>query len=297
MNNIVCFEVTATMETALKKLSKANIAVYKLKKRSSRVQFGVRQEYVEKVFAIFSHSCYNTVIIKNSGVTRLKLFLQKRFGLIAGAVVFIAAAVISGNTVLKIKIVGNGGYLERQIISIASECGAREWSFCRNLDAPLMQSKIMALPDVNFCSVKRDGAYLLIDVRTEEEHTSKADCKPLTANVSGEVYRLVAICGTPERKEGDGVSVGEVLIGAYELSADGERIPCLAVGFAEIKAKAEISLFYGEESEQNAQSALKATALYSDTVLERSYTVSPCEGGVKYEVSFTYLKRVAINME
>lgn len=285
------------METALKKLSKANIAVYKLKKRSSRVQFGVRQEYVEKVFAIFSHPCYNTVIIKNSGVTRLKLFLQKRFGLIAGAVVFIAAAVISGNTVLKIKIVGNGGYLERQIISIASECGAREWSFCRNLDAPLMQSKIMALPDVNFCSVKRDGAYLLIDVRTEEEHTSKADCKPLTANVSGEVYRLVAICGTPERKEGDGVSVGEVLIGAYELSADGERIPCLAVGFAEIKAKAEISLFYGEESEQNAQSALKAAALYSDTVLERSYTVSPCEGGVKYEVSFTYLKRVAINME
>lgn len=297
MNNIVCFEVTATMETALKKLSKANIAVYKLKKRSSRVQFGVRQEYVEKVFAIFSHPCYNTVIIKNSGVTRLKLFLQKRFGLIAGAVVFIAAAVISGNTVLKIKIVGNGGYLERQIISIASECGAREWSFCRNLDAPLMQSKIMALPDVNFCSVKRDGAYLLIDVRTEEEHTSRADCKPLTANVSGEVYRLVAICGTPERKEGDGVSVGEVLIGAYELSADGERIPCLAVGFAEIKAKAEISLFYGEESEQNAQSALKAAALYSDTVLERSYTVSPCEGGVKYEVSFTYLKRVAINME
>lgn len=297
MNNIVCFEVTATMETALKKLSRANIAVYKLKKRSSRVQFGVRQEYVEKVFAIFSHPCYNTVIIKNSGVTRLKLFLQKRFGLIAGAVVFIAAAVISGNTVLKIKIVGNGGYLERQIISIASECGAREWSFCRNLDAPLMQSKIMALPDVNFCSVKRDGAYLLIDVRTEEEHTSKADCKPLTANVSGEVYRLVAICGTPERKEGDGVSVGEVLIGAYELSADGERIPCLAVGFAEIKAKAEISLFYGEESEQNAQSALKAAALYSDTVLERSYTVSPCEGGVKYEVSFTYLKRVAVNME
>lgn len=285
------------METALKKLSKANIAVCKLKKRSSRVQFGVRQEYVEKVFAIFSHPCYNTVIIKNSGVTRLKLFLQKRFGLIAGAVVFIAAAVISGNTVLKIKIVGNGGYLERQIISIASECGAREWSFCRNLDAPLMQSKIMALPDVNFCSVKRDGAYLLIDVRTEEEHTSRADCKPLTANVSGEVYRLVAICGTPERKEGDGVSVGEVLIGAYELSADGERIPCLAVGFAEIKAKAEISLFYGEESEQNAQSALKAAALYSDTVLERSYTVSPCEGGVKYEVSFTYLKRVAINME
>lgn len=297
MNNIVEFQVTATLETALKKLSKANIAVYKLKKRSSRVQFGVRQEYVEKVFAIFEHPCYNTVIVQKSGVMRLKLFIKRRFGLLVGAVFFVAAAVMSGNTVLKIKVVGSGDYLREQIISIAESCGAREWSLCRGMDAPLMQAKIMALPDVNFCSVRRDGAYLLIDVRTEEEHTLTADYKPLTAGASGEVYRLVAICGTPEKEEGGYVSAGEVLIGAYELSADGERIPCLAVGFAEIKVQASISLFYTEENEQNTQSALKAASLYSDSVLERSYKVTPTDGGVRYEVSFTYLDRIAVNME
>ncbi len=297
MNNIVEFQVTATLETALKKLSKANIAVYKLKKRASRVQFGVQQEYSEKVFAIFSHSCYNTVIVKKSGVERLKIFTKRRFGLFIGSALFVAAAVVSGNSVLKIKVIGNGEYLTPQIISIAESCGAREWSFCRNLDAPLMQSKIMALPDVNFCSVRRDGAYLLIDVRTEEEHTSRADDKPLASPIAGEVYRIVAICGTPEAAEGQSVNAGDVLIGAYELNAEGEQIPCLAVGFAEIKAKAELSLIFSEESEENAQSALKAAVLYSDTVLERSFKVSPCEGGVKYDVSFTYLKRVAINME
>ena len=297
MNNIVEFQVTATLETALKKLSKADIAVYKLKKRSSRVQFGVRQEYMEKVFAIFSHPCYNTVIVKKSGSERLKIFLKRRFGLIIGGALFVATAIISGNTVLKIKVVGSGKYLSPQIISIANSCGAREWSFCRNLDAPLMQSKIMALPDVNFCSVRRDGAYLLIDVRTEEEHTSRADDKPLVSPVAGEVYRVTAICGTPAVTVGQSVSAGDVLIGAYELNAEGERIPCLAVGFAEIKAKAALSLVFSEESDENANAALKAAALYSDEVLEKSYTVSPCEGGVKYEVSFTYLKRVAINME
>ncbi|MCM1437627.1 MAG: sporulation protein YqfD [Roseburia sp.] len=297
MNNIVRFEVTATLETALKKLSKANIAVYRLKKRSSRVQFGVRQEYVEKVFAIFSHPCYNTVIVQKSGVIRLKLFLKRRFGLVVGACLFVAAACLSSNAVLKIKVVGNGGYLKGQIISIAADCGAREWSFCKNFDAPLMQSKIMALPDVNFCSVKRDGAYLLIDVRTDDEHVKKADYKPLNSPLSGEVYRLVAICGTPEKSEGDSVTSGEVLIGAYELSADGEKIPCLAVGFAEIKAQASVSLFFESESGENEQAAQKAALLYSDTVLETSCKVSPCEGGVKYEVNFTYLKRVAANME
>ncbi len=297
MNNIVVFEVTATLETALKKLAKANLAVYKLKKRSSRVQFGVRQEYQQKVFAIFSHPCYNIKVIKKSGWQRFKFFLTKRFGLIVGGALFIAVAAASGNTVLKIKVVGNGDYLSPQIISIAADCGAREWSFCRKLDTPLLQAKVMALPDVNFCSVSREGAYLLIDVRTEEEHTSKADRKPLETPVSGEVVRLVAICGTPEKSEGDKVKEGEILIGAYELSPEGEKTNCLAVGFAEIKAQAALSLFYTEESEQNAQSALKAASLYSDTVLSRSYTVSPCDGGVKYEVSFTYLKRVAVNME
>lgn len=297
MNNIVEFQVTATVETALKKLSKANIAVYKLKKRASRVQFGVRQEYMEKVFAIFSHSCYNTVIVKKSGTERLKIFIKRRFGLLVGGALFVATAVMSGNAVLKIKVVGNGDYLSPQIISIAKSCGAREWSFCRGLDAPLMQSKIMALPDVNFCSVRRDGAYLLIDVRTEEEHTSRADVQHLKTPVAGEVYRIVAICGTQAAAEGQGVFAGDVLIGAYELSAEGEQIPCLAVGFAEIKVRAELSFIYPEENEENAQSALKAAALYSDTVLEKSYRVSPCEGGFKYDVSFTYLKLVAINME
>lgn len=297
MNNIVEFQVTATLEGALKKLAKANIAVYKLKKRASRVQFGVRQEYTQKVFAIFSHSCYNTVIVKKSGVQRLKIFLKKRFALIVGGALFVAAAVTSGNAVLKIKVVGSGEYLSPQIISIARSCGAREWSFCRNMDAPLMQARIMALPDVSFCSVRRDGAYLLIDVRTEAEHTAHADDKPLRAPVSGEIYRIVAICGTSEKATGDRVEAGDVLIGAYELSADGGQTPCLAVGFAEIKAGATLSLVFPEENEENTQAALKAAALYSDEVLEKSYTVSPCEGGVTYKVSFTYLKRVAINME
>lgn len=297
MNNIVTFEVTATPEAALKKLAKADIAVYRLKKRGSRLSFGVNSQYVEKVFAIFSHSCYNTVVKRKSPQMRLKSFLSVRFCLIIGAVLFTAAAITSGNVVMRIKVVGSGSYLKERVIAVAGECGAREWSFCRKLDAPLLQAKVMALPSVSFCSVQREGAYLVIDVRTEEEHTSKLDYKPLKSDVSGEVYRIVAICGTAERAQGDKVSAGDVLIGAYELTESGESNGCLAVGFAEISVSASISLYYNTESEENTQSALKAAALYSDRVIEQSYKVSPCDGGVKYEVTFTYIKTVSVNME
>ena len=223
--------------------------------------------------------------------------MKRRFALLIGGGLFVAAAVISGRSVLKIKVVGSGSYLTPQVVAIATECGAKEWSFCSRLDAPLLQAKVMALPYVNFCSVRHDGAYLIIDVRTETEHTSKVDYKPLKADVSGTVHRIVAVCGTAERAVGDTVSAGDILIGAYEADEEGERTDCLAVGFAEICASAQLSLYYNEESEENTQSALKAASLYSEKVVSRSYTVSPCEEGVKYEVSFTYLKTVAINME
>ncbi|MDE7380175.1 MAG: sporulation protein YqfD [Clostridia bacterium] len=297
MNNQVIFEVTASPETALKKLSKAEIAVYRLKKHGSRLSFAVDAEYYKKVFAIFSHPCYNTVIKKNSPKKRFFEFIKNRAGLLVGSLLFVAVSVFSGNTVLKIKVVGNGSYLAPQIIAIADECGAKEWTACRNLDTPLLQAKVMALPAVNFCSVRRDGAYLLIDVHTETEHTANADSGNLTSKVSGEIIRIVAICGTAERSAGERVEAGDTLIGAYELTEEGDKLNCLAVGFAEIAVKANVSLYYDCESEENTQSALKAAALYSQKILEKSYTVSPCDGGVKYEVSFTYVATAAINME
>lgn len=297
MNNLVTIEVTATPETALKKLSKAEIAVYKLKKRGARLIFAVEQEYVEKVFAIFAHSCYNTVIRRSSPKMRFVSFLKKRFGLIVGGAMFAAIALYSGNVVFKIKVTGNGSYLSPQISAIANECGAREWSLCRNLDAPLLQAKVMALPDVNFCSVARQGSYLVIEVHTEEEHFATADYRPLKADTRGEVERIVAICGTVEKAQGDKVEAGDVLIGAYTLSEDGQKTECLAVGFAEIRAKATLSLFYDCESEENTRAALSSASLYSERVLDKSYRVAPCEGGVTYDVTFTYIATVAINME
>ena len=297
MNNLVIFRVTANAEVALKKLAKANIAVYKLKKHGLTITFGVTEEYTEKVFAIFKHPCYNICVVKQSSAVRLAAFLKKRFGLVAGAALFCTLAFLSGSMVLSVKVTGNGSYLSNEVTSIADSCGVKPFSLSRNMDIPSLQAKVMALPGVNFCSVQRAGAYLIIDVHTEEENVLKAQSSPLKADVSGEVYRIVAICGTAEKAVGERVNAGDVLIGAYCVTAGGESVSCLAVGFAELKVTATVSLYYDEESDENAEDALKCTSLYSDKVLEKSCKASPCDGGVKYDVTFCYLVTVAINME
>ena len=289
--------MTTTVETALKKLSKANIAVFKLKKRDLKVYFSVREEYEQKVFAIFSHPCYNICIRRKSAKKRLKEFLGKRFGLLVGAAAFIAVCVLANSFVLKIEVVGSGSYLSSQIVAAAEECGAKRGTLCTALDKPLLTSRILALPNVTFCSVQKKGSFLVIEVQTENQDWQFTDKKSLVSDCEGEIYSIVALSGTAEKSQGEKVSVGETLIGAYRLTESGESQPALAVGFVKIKRSGSLTLFFDSESEENKAAALAATALYSESVLEKSFKVSPCEGGVNYDVTFTYISTLTINME
>ena len=297
MTDLTGFSVTTTVETALKKLAKAKIPVFKLKKQGNTVYFYVRQEYVQKVFAIFSHPCYNICIRRKSASSRAKNFLARRFGFLVGAVLFVAACVLSNALVLKVKVVGNGSYLSPRVLAAASDCGLKVGTPCLGLDKPMLTSRILSLPQVTFCSVQRMGSYIVIEVRTDEESALQTNVQSLKSSCEGTVRRIVVLSGTAEVGEGQSIAKGDTLIGAYRVTAEGERQPALAVGYAEVIKSAAITLFFQEESEQSAQKALAATALYSEEVMDKSFKVSPCDGGFNYEVTFTYIITLSINMQ
>ncbi|MGN0805131.1 MAG: sporulation protein YqfD [Candidatus Coproplasma sp.] len=297
MNNIVVFEVTAQPEVALKKLAMHKIPVFTVKKRGSKLCFGVKREYIEKVFAIFAHPCYNTVIRRKSFKMRLSAFVKNRFAIIVGAFLFLASTLFSQSIVFKIKITGNADYLSPQIMELAQSCGVKEWSLCRTLDKALLQSQVLALDGVEFCHVQRQGAYLIIDVHASQNQDIGVSYSPLKSSVTGTIYRLVAVCGTAQKEVGDKVKIGDTLIDCFEVNQSGQRLDCLAVGFAEIEVESEISLIYDCESEQNTLSALSAPSIYSERVIKKSYTVNKTENGVEYIVNFSYLVTDSINME
>lgn len=296
MNNKVEFQVTARVEVALKKLAKAQIPVGAVKVQGAKVRFSTNREYIQKVFAIFKHPCYNTVIRRKSAKMRLADLFKRRFGLIVGGVVFLATCVISQSLVLKVSVTGNAPYLTEQVLSIATECGVKEFTFCSKLDKPLLSSRVTALENVEFCSVTRKGWSLIIDVHAHPREENKVNYSPLKAERAGTITKLTALCGTPEKAVGDKVSVGDVIINNYELTADGERVKCLAAGYAEIEVSGSISLFYERQSEENERLALSAPSLYSDSVTAKSLKITPCDGGYYYSVDFTYLHTQAWNI-
>lgn len=297
MNNLTRFSVTAPTETVLKKLSRAQIAAFSLKKDGRRVLFCVRDNNIKKVFAIFTHPCYNVRIERKSPKNALLSFVANRLGLIIGSALFIAAVVLSNGLIFKISVTGSGSYLFSEVTSIASSAGASVGSFFVSLDKPLIISQVMALPQVTFCSVEKRGSVLIVDVQTDEEDFSSLSSGALKSDVNGTVLSIVAVCGTSAVSQGTAVCAGDVLISPYAAAEDGSAKKCTAVGYARILVKANISYPADGESESNAQSALDSTKLYSDEVVASSYTVRHTAEGVVYEVSFDYVRTLTINME
>ena len=297
MNNLTRFQVIAAPRQAIKKLARAQIPVYDCKKQGARFAFSVPDNFVQKVFAIFAHPCYNIVIERKSPKMRLKNFVARRAFLMAGLAVFVVSAYLSNSFVFRVEVTG-AAHLENAVKGIAYSLGVREYSWYKGVDEAALVSRVLALPDVTFCTVHKSGSILYIDVREEEQSGISADYSPLVSDCSGTLKKLVAVCGTAAAEEGQKVRAGDVLIEAY-AAVNEEKLPAIAVGYAVIERSAQISFSASEESEENLESAYASALLYTDgdVITERSHSVQTTAEGVIYRVNFTYLHTISINFD
>lgn len=298
MNNLTQIKIISAPRQAIAKLVREDVPVYNCKKDDAYFIFSVPDNLVKKVFAIFARPCYNITIEKKSPLFRLKNFCARRAFLLVGGIVFVAAACLSNAFVLRVEVTGSGSYLNSAVRSVLYECGVREYSLYRGGNEAAIISRVLALPNVTFCSVQKRGSVLYVDVQTNTESGTRADYSPLKADRAGIVENIVAICGTPCVSVGDSVATGDTLIAAYSV-ADGQNMSCLAVGYAILSCTGSVSYAAERESEQNLSSAYAAALLYigDGEITERSYTVSQNSEGVVYTVDFTYLHTISINFD
>lgn len=297
MKNLTRVRVTATVETVIKKLSKAQIRVFNVEKKGAYTHFFVGHNYVEKVFAIFSHPCYNIAITKISPVQSLVQRLCWRIGAAVGCGLFFATVIFSQFCVFKIQVVGSGDYLAPQVEAILASCGVRAGSVFPEKDFSEAEAKVMALPSVTFCSFSKRGFVVVADVECNEEDDRTANYSPLRSDVGGEVVKIISVCGTPLVSVGDKVGRGDELIGAYYVAEDGQENSCLCVGYAVISVSASVLSRAESESDEALENAFAATRLYGEDSEVLSYTVKTTSEGVIYTVDFTYLHTVSVNMQ
>lgn len=296
MTDLTRVSITCTVEAALKKLKKGQIAVFDVKKEGASLIFSVNDKDLKKVFAIFDKPCYNISVKRRSFIKRLSSFLCLRAGLVAGAALFAVAAVIANTFILKIEVSGSGSYLENEVRRIVLEEGAGEFKSYSSFNVSGATGRILSLPQVTFCNIEKRGSVLMVDVQVDEEFFGSVNRKNLLSDCSGTVRNIVAICGTAAVKAGDTVGMGDALIYAHTLAGE-ETISCLAAGYAEIECAKTCEYFATEESESSLKAALASLLVEEENILDRKVAVKPVDGGVMYVIDFTYLHRLSINME
>ena len=295
MNNRTAISIISTAEGALRKLKKAEIAVFNCKKEGAAFIFEVKDKDTQKVFAIFDKPCYNVTVVKKSRKNRLSSFLSVRAGLVAGAAAFIIACVAANSFVLKIEVSGSGSYLEPEVRKIVYDEGAKEFKPFSAFNYSVATGRILALPQVTFCNIEKRGSVLIVDVQVDEEHYATVNPKPLISDRNGVVRNIVAVCGTAAVEVGAGVKKGDTLIYAHTLAGE-EEIPCLAAGFAEIECTGHAEYFAEAENDLSLKEAYSSILIEQENILTRTHTVSPTDGGVIYKIDFTYLHRLSINL-
>ena len=118
-----------TPPRALTKLARAGICVYDVERKSKTcLRMRVKSKETQKIFAIFSGSCYTVREVGCAGLKKPLLFMKKRWGLLLGAAIFLAAAFVSQAFVLKIDVVGSGSHYEREAVSILGSAGLKRFS-------------------------------------------------------------------------------------------------------------------------------------------------------------------------
>jgi hypothetical protein len=267
-------------ESVILRLKREGIPLYGIKKVQKNVlELCIERKNRKKVFTILNNSCYNIVYVKNYGLSALLTLCRKKAGALIGCALFGVVCLSAGYPVLKIEVVGDGAYYRENVLGILAESGIEVGKGYDRETAPEVTAKILALDGVSFCSVKKEGSVLKVEVQTSPQPTMP-ESGPLYSPASGEICALTVLKGEAQKAVGDRVEKGEIVVSS-------EGVLMASVG---IRCRTQTSV-----EAQTQEEAYQKALLQIDAGAEiESHTEERGEAG--YTVTIDYILTEKLNM-
>lgn len=287
-------------ERALLRLKRAGIAVYDVKKvEKNKILLSVKKKDTEKVFAIYPDVCYNISVYSPYVVEKAPLkgmakrldTAKKRVGLLLGALLFAAALPFADRFVFDVEFVGSDVYA-RETYAALEEAGIRPFAPYVSGKEDVVCARLLSIDNVEFCSVKKTGFRVQVEIRTSPFSTDSWQDGNMIAKHSGELVSLTVLKGTPLKKKGDFINAGEPLVGNWFSTEDGGQVRVQSIARARIACtyEGEISAATGEEA--FAAAYLEAGISEMDTLTEK--TVAEAGEGI-FRVKLVFIAIESFN--
>ncbi len=285
-------------ERALLRLKRAGIPLYNLQKpQKNRILFCVKRKDIQKVFAIYPNMCYNkdsyhpyTLRRKGGvGVTQWLDFCKNRAGFCLGILLFAGVTLFSDGLVFGVELVGDTVY-RREVEKILRENGVEAFAPYPKQKEDVVTASLLSLSGVEFCSVQKIGHWVRVEIRRAPLQTPTLINESMTATCTGIIQQMSVLKGTPLKKVGESVCLGELLVGNWWEKEEGERVTVTPMARVKIACTYE-ELFADVTKEEGFARAYLALGLEEESeITQRSVTET--DEGVWVQISYTVTQSV-----
>ncbi len=287
-------------ERALLRLKRTGISLYQVKKtQKNALLFTVKRKDIEKVFAIYPNVCYNSSEYHPYTITRLGSvgwgravdFCQNRAGAMLGVLAFAVLTLAADGLVLGVDFVGSQVYA-REIKQALAENGVRAFSLYPKGKEDLVTAKLLSLPDVEFCSVKKQGLRVVVETRLSGTQKRTPQEGVMTAKYNGELVAISVLRGSALKKIGDKITVGEALVGDWFETEEGGQVRVQPIARVRIACTHE-GVYEAEDEERAFAAAYLELDLVDASITEKS--VAQTKNG--FHVKISYVVTQTINFD
>ncbi len=287
-------------QRALLRLKRAKIDLYHVKKiKKNQILFSVSQKDSEKVFAIYPNVCYNISVyspftVKKIGVEGVARYLEackRRVGLFLGGLFCMASLFYFDGFVFSVELTASTVY-EREAKIALENVGIKPFSLFQADKTDLACAQILALDGVEFCSVRKSGFFVEVEIRCSPFEKLRLQTGPLITPRDGKLLELTVLKGEPTKEVGEEVRAGETLVKDVLVTEDGGQVCVETVARAQIGCVYEASFDVETEEEAFALAYLELCLSDQDTIVNRCVE----QRDNLFHVKVEYIILLAINL-
>ena len=174
-------------ERALLKLQRARIPIFRIQKeKKDELSFWVREQDAHKIRTLYGRGlgAYTLQDCGAKGAQKWVAFLKNRVCFLLGALLFCGASLYMQSFVFGVEIVGAKAY-EREVLQVLNENGVKAFYPYQKEKEDFICAQLLTLKNVEFCSVKKSGAKVIVELRTnifQEPHLQNSHSKGFVHN-------------------------------------------------------------------------------------------------------------------